>query len=100
MPPHAVLVPLCQKGLTQVSRTEAHGEKWVFRPANNVLPRKCRKILCIYAAGTVLILAKRQHFLKARTLGNSHVYFLDFLVEFQTVMGHSNILRGLFKLGL
>ena len=72
MAPHTVLVLLCQKGLTQVPRTEVNSEKWVFRPANNVLHKKWRRVLCIYAAGPMLTLAAQQHFLKAQTLGKSH----------------------------
>lgn len=90
--PHTVLTPLCQKGLAQVPRTEVRDEKWVFQPTINVFCRKCKRILCMYAAGTVLILARQQHFLEALRFGKSNFFPLEFMVEFQTVMDHRNIL--------
>lgn len=44
----------------------------------------------------MLILAKLHRFLKVQPLRKSHFYFLDFLVEFQTVMVHRNILVRAF----
>lgn len=70
-------------------------EKWVFRPANNVLHRKWR-VLCIYAAGTRLILANTS---TASRLGKSHLSFLDFQQEFQTGMGQRNILLWASEIG-
>lgn len=46
----------------------------------------------MYAAGTVLILARQQHFLEALRFGKSNFFPLEFMVEFQTVMDHRNIL--------
>lgn len=79
-------------------------KKVLLRFPGTEVYRKCRKVLRIYAVATMLILAERLYFLKAPTLGKSLFFFfflnsLDFLVEFQAVMGDGNISLWAFKIG-